>query len=116
MDRFDPKFVVNEVTIRLGAVHCKGVFVGPDGEMKTESRKPVYMSPLAIAQPLQEAAIIKIQEKEEKEGKPLDNIEQEEIMNELVAADPLYKSIHEFLESLGVELAKHTGIKCECPL
>lgn len=116
MDREDPKFVVNEVTIRLGAVHCKGVFVGPDGEMKTDAKRPVYLSALAIAQPLQEAAILKIQEKEEAEGKPPDNIEQEAIMNALVEADPLYKSIHEFLESLGVELAKHTGIKCECPL
>ena len=116
MERFDPKFVVNEVTIRLGSVHCKGVFVGPDGEMKTDARKPVYMSALAIAQPLQETALQMIQEKEQSGGMPLSAVERDEIMNGLVEADPLYKSIHEFLSALGVEFGKHTGIKCECPL
>lgn len=116
MERFDPKFVVNEVTIRLGSVHCKGVFMGPDGEIKTDARKPVYLSALAIAQPLQESAILKIQEKEESGGMPLSESDQNEIMNGLVAADPLYKSVHEFLDALGVELGKHTGVKCECPL
>jgi len=106
-----PRFVPIEIVLTRGTVSCKCNLVrDEDNAILNSGTKPIYLKPSAVAQQMEEKSMELLEEFQEKNKRPMDEDEREEMYKALEQANPLFIAMRDFMKVLGTEVEKETGI------
>ena len=106
-----PRFVPIEIVLTRGTVSCKCNLVrGEDDVILNSSMKPIYLKPNAVAQQMEEKSMELLEEFQDKNKRPMDEDERQEMYKALEQANPLFMAMKSFMAVLGTVVEKETGI------
>ena len=107
-----PRFVPIEIVLTRGTVSCKCNLVrDEDNAILNSGVKPIYLKPNAVAQQMEEKSMELLEEFQEKNKRPMDEDERQEMYKSLEASNPLFMAMKSFMAVLGTVIEKETGIQ-----